>query len=283
MNDHIQDVVMGACVGDAVGATLEFLKGRPPKDLVKDALAMKGGGFLDLAPGQITDDGELTICLARALVRNKDPMSYYKKWLTTNPIDVGIATKQAITTGRLNTTTEANGALMRCSPIAAFYCQSRSYEEIAELAREEARRTHASLVCQECNAVYCVAIAHLLQNRNAKAAIEEARRHTKHPKVVTWLNESSAPNVDLTEHTGENIGWVRWGFTLAFHHLYHLSSYKDAIISVVSRGGDTDTNAAIVGAMMAALWGHRAIPSKWMDTVCACEARPSWLRPIQFT
>ncbi|CAI5996152.1 unnamed protein product [Closterium sp. NIES-64] len=51
------------------------------------------------------------------------------------------------------------------------------------------------------------------------------------------------------------IGWVKWGFLLAFYHLLRRSSYDEALEDTLVRGGDTDTNAAIVGGMVGALHG----------------------------
>lgn len=281
----MRDVVLGACVGDAVGAPLEFLNCSPiPKDLLLPALQMKSTNkYLDIDHGQITDDGELTICLARALLTHEDPMKLYQEWLASKPVDVGIATRAAIRENKPNPTTEANGALMRCSPIPAFYCSTRTFAQIADIAREDARRTHSSPVCQESAAVYCVAIAHVLLHKNARAAITEARKHTAHETVLGWLDEAciDAPLI-MTDHTRNKVGWVKWAFILAFYHLYHQTPYKEAIVDVVQRGGDTDTNAAIVGAMLGALWGMDNIPQMWLHKVCACSVRPPWLRPSQF-
>jgi len=63
--------LLGALVGDAAGATLEFLQHDPTPKEVDWAMSMPGGGNLQVAPGQITDDGELTLCLASALAQSK--------------------------------------------------------------------------------------------------------------------------------------------------------------------------------------------------------------------
>lgn len=63
-----QGCLIGAFIGDAAGARLEFLGRKPSGFELDDALAMKGGGVFGVAPGQVTDDGELTIALSRALV-----------------------------------------------------------------------------------------------------------------------------------------------------------------------------------------------------------------------
>ena len=72
-----------------------------------------------------------------------------------------------------------------------------------------------------------------------------------HMQVLQWLIESRHP----PQHCGTNMGWVRWAFVLAFAALRQRMTFPKAIEFALARGGDTDTNAAIVGAMMGALWG----------------------------
>jgi ADP-ribosyl-[dinitrogen reductase] hydrolase len=56
--------VLGAFVGDAAGATLEFLNHKAiNEDSVKKAMRLEGGGVLCVGPGQITDDSEMAMCL----------------------------------------------------------------------------------------------------------------------------------------------------------------------------------------------------------------------------
>lgn len=63
-----QGCLAGAFVGDSAGAGLEFLGHRPDDAELDDAFAMTGGGVFRVAPGQVADDGELALALARALV-----------------------------------------------------------------------------------------------------------------------------------------------------------------------------------------------------------------------
>lgn len=62
--------ILGACVGDAAGATLEFYHGPISEEVALKSMRMPGGGSLGVGPGQITDDGELTITLWQALKSN---------------------------------------------------------------------------------------------------------------------------------------------------------------------------------------------------------------------
>ena len=91
---------VGAFVGDAAGATLEFLGHRPAALEMEQALGMVGRGCWRVAPGQITDDGELALCLARSLAdeaaidRDKVARAYVG-WFHSDPFDVGNATTAA--------------------------------------------------------------------------------------------------------------------------------------------------------------------------------------------
>jgi hypothetical protein len=45
---------------------------------------------------------------------------------------------------------------------------------------------------------------------------------------------------------------------------------EEALVETVGAGGDTDTNAAIAGALLGAALGRQAFPSRWVLPVLAC-------------
>lgn len=98
-----EGAMLGALVGDAAGATLEF-KAEVPPPLLETALAMRGGGVWKTAPGQITDDGELSMTLATALAEGRSEFDadllaqMYAKWVESRPFDIGNTTKKALGT-----------------------------------------------------------------------------------------------------------------------------------------------------------------------------------------
>jgi ADP-ribosylglycohydrolase len=58
------------------------------------------------------------------------------------------------------------------------------------------------------------------------------------------------------------------------------SDFEDALVSVIRAGGDTDTNACIVGGLLGAYHGIDKIPQKWLTSVMSCKTtRPEWLQP----
>lgn len=57
-------------------------------------------------------------------------------------------------------------------------------------------------------------------------------------------------------------------------------------MQTVMAGGDTDTNAAIAGALLGAVSGRDAIPPQWLRSILSCRPLPqsgtSHPRPIEF-
>ena len=68
-------------------------------------------------------------------------------------------------------------------------------------------------------------------------------------------------------------GWVLIAFRNALWQLLHADSLEQGVIDTVMRGGDSDTNAAIAGALLGAVHGLGAIPKQWADSVLNCRPK----------
>ncbi|MCA3015462.1 MAG: ADP-ribosylglycohydrolase family protein [Myxococcaceae bacterium] len=64
-----------------------------------------------------------------------------------------------------------------------------------------------------------------------------------------------------------NPTWVRLAFRLAFWELFHAPSFEVGVRDAANRGGDADTNAAVTGVLLGAVFGERAIPPEWAERV----------------
>ena len=69
---------------------------------------------------------------------------------------------------------------------------------------------------------------------------------------------------------GPKKGWVLVALHNAYWQMLHARNFEEAIVDTVMRGGDTDTNAAICGALLGAVYGLDAIPLRWKKTVLNC-------------
>lgn len=292
--DHAYGCLLGLLCGDAAGATLEFFRKPITEKIVEDAMKMPGGGQLCVGPGQVTDDSELAMSLAYALYdkhpQNGFPIeavsSSYSEWYNSRPFDIGstccrafsitpdndnkFANKMMKQANEASFVSEANGALMRVAPIA-LWSLTTPQQTLIHNAKLDAMLSHPNQVCQDCNAILCIAIAHLIKNpgdnMGALGTVEDYVNTHAHPKVREWFLKDSL-NIDNMVCTS-NIGHVRWAFTLAMHFLRNPTSYETAIKQTLLKGGDTDTNAAIVGCLMGALHGADKIPDYMKNPVRA--------------
>jgi hypothetical protein len=66
------------------------------------------------------------------------------------------------------------------------------------------------------------------------------------------------------------MGWVLIALQNAFYQLLHAVNLEEGVVDTVMRGGDTDTNGAIAGALLGAVYGRRAVPSRWIATLLSC-------------
>lgn len=310
---------LGVLCGDAAGAVLEFSGNSPiTEELADAALRMPGGGVLNVAPGQITDDGELTLALAQVLFEsNAFPLEQvataYSRWYQSNPFDIGMTCRTAFkpdprsddyknrATTMMNRSvnaslqSEANGALMRAAPIAIWGAVRHfSMFQIANYARLDSLLSHPSQVCQDANAIYCIALSEILKgNRNPFNAIKKyINMYHIHPTVLKWLDDADTLTSLDTVNAGINIGHAKHAFTMAMYFVKHkMIGYANGIRQVLMQGGDTDTNAAICGAILGAhhgLLGKLGIPYYALNPVLSFDCTASSLknghqRPIEYS
>jgi ADP-ribosylglycohydrolase len=174
---------------------------------------------------------------------------------------------------------KANGSLMRIAPLAVWGLRLPD-EELALRAMEDSLLSHPNESCRHAVASYSIALACLLREpddrREAFArAGKWADRHAN-DEVREWLREAheGAP-VDFLSH----VGFVRIAFVNAFQHLQRGSTYETCLRETLGRGGDTDTNACIAGALVGAATGARGIPERMRTAVVGCDTRQGRPRP----
>jgi hypothetical protein len=71
------------------------------------------------------------------------------------------------------------------------------------------------------------------------------------------------------------MGWALIALQNAFFHLAAGSALEPALIATVGSGGDTDTNAAIAGALVGAADGRASLPVRWAMPVLTCRPDPA--------
>ena len=162
---------------------------------------------------------------------------------------------------------------MRVSPLGIFGV-NHSLEEVSEWAREDAALTHIHPVCSDANALFAMGVAHAIRTGCDAGELyqrigEWAEEMDAEPALRDVIDAANdAPPSDFMT----NQGWVLVAFQNALWQLLHAPNLEEGVVDSVMRGGDTDTNAAICGALMGAVYGLEAVPGQWTGAVLSCRA-----------
>jgi len=157
---------------------------------------------------------------------------------------------------------------MRVSPLGIWAAGDPALA--ARTARDDSTLTHPNEVCVEACAGFAAAIAAGIAGASRKEMAQTALAHAKGPaREAIERGAGGEPPADFLTHPG----WVLIALQNAFFRLLN-PSLQVALIQTVGAGGDTDTNAAIAGALLGAAGGREAILPRWLLTVLACRALP---------
>jgi ADP-ribosylglycohydrolase len=283
--DRARGCLLGQLIGDSLGSLVEFssadyLKWKHPEGVRE----LQDGGVWTLLAGQPTDDSELALMLARTLVREKKfdqraVFDSYVHWYQSGPFDIGNTTRRALSGVGPDAASQANGSLMRISPLAIF--AAGDPERAAAWAREDSQLTHPHPVCQDACAVFVSAAASAIHTTcNAADAYKAARAASSRPGVSPEVVEAveKARYEPPEVYDDDRQGWVLIALQNALYQALHAENLEEGLVDTIQHGGDTDTNGAIAGALLGAIHGQAGVPRRWVDVLLNC--RPAG-PPIQ--
>lgn len=286
VRSRAQGCLLGQLIGDSLGGLVEFQSSERIRRAYPNGVReLADGGTWGTIAGQPTDDSEMALALARSLVAKgtfdvADVREAYVRWLRSGPFDCG-NTVSAGLQGRPNSGSQANGALMRISPLGVFGA-FRDGEQVARWARQDAALTHPHPVCAAVNDLFVRAIGFAIRSGGHPTDLYEwalALLPTGQPTVdEALLGAAERPPADFASQQG----WVLIAFQNAWWQLLHAPDFEEALVDTIMRGGDSDTNAAICGALTGAVHGLAAIPERWVAAVRGCrpkEGEPRVRRP----
>ncbi len=287
--DRAIGCLLGQVIGDSLGSLVEF---QPAAAIawaypagVRD---LRDGGTWNTLAGQPTDDSELALALARTLVGRpcydaEAVAEAYGRWFASAPFDRGHTTARALgaaarapagkaeaARAAADRTSQANGSLMRVAPIGVW---AGSPEAAAAAAMADSTLSHPHPVCATACGAYAAAIAAGIAGAD-RAGMQQTAREVAiaagkdGEPVAATLDKAAggAPPVDFQHQ----MGWVLTALGNAFFHLATTADPVEALVRTVGAGGDTDTNAAIAGALLGAAEGRSAWPVRWSLPVLTC-------------
>lgn len=287
--DRACGAALGSAVGDALGAPYEFGLAK----VGTDGPQMIGGGLGNFAPGEWTDDTTMAWCVldvaaSGADLRTDEALTSIARnfcdWFDSDPPDIGNQTSTVLRevgcspTGAMMTATSAdlhartghtagNGSLMRTGPVALAHLDDP--DALAVAARRISALTHHDHRAQEACVLWSLAIRHAILN--AEFDLRAGLAHLDAEAVDYWAER--ADEAESSEPGGfQPNGWVVTALQAAWSAIVHTPipsdgpqcrHLDDALATAIGIGNDTDTVAAIAGALLGARWGASAIPARW--------------------
>lgn len=267
---HLPDVrqraraaLLGLAIGDALGATVEFMTAGEIQASYGTLRKMVGGGWLRLRPGQVTDDTQMSLCIARSIVSvGHDPQDIARRfveWYLSKPPDIGNTCRRGIVRfmtrgtvhGPPNEGDAGNGAVMRVAPVALATLADERLLNDAIVAQAHITHNHPL------SDAAAVLVGQLIQLALIGHAMDRLRRQVD--RTVLTVRQ-----FDYRRFNGLSTAYVVDTMQTVLHFLFSTSSFEECIVATVNQGGDADTTGAIAGAIAGAYYGLNAIPKEWM-------------------
>jgi ADP-ribosylglycohydrolase len=283
-------LLFGVAVGDALGVPVEF---RPRGSF--HVAGMRGYGTHNQPPGTWSDDTSLTLCLADSLSRGFAPDDIarnFVKWHDEGAFtahggvfDIGISTAKAINrlkagiapdkAGCAGVNENGNGSLMRIAPLV-FYLSDKPEAERFNITRAVSSITHAHPWSVAACFIYLEYLRELSGGlgklgayANLKAIFRDGSSYIRADALGKFARILRGDIRTLPESGIKSGGFVIDTLEAAFWCFLTTDSYRDAVLKAVNLGDDTDTTAAVTGALAGLAYGIDAIPAGWLKTLAA--------------
>lgn len=264
VRERARAAFLGLALGDALGATLEFMTAAEIRATHGVHRELTGGGWLRLRPGRVTDDTEMSLCVARAIDAAggwdaRRVAEAFAAWLRSTPADVGSTVRKGIRrfmlegtlAGPPNEGDAGNGAAMRMVPVALATLGDPAL--LALRAVEQARITHHHPLSDAA----CVHVGELVQ----LACLGRSRAQLR--RASDALVER-VPAFRFEPWRGLATGYVVDTLQTVLHFFHATRGFEACLVAVVNQGGDADTTGAIAGAIAGAYYGPAELPGRWL-------------------
>ncbi|MFI2642835.1 ADP-ribosylglycohydrolase family protein [Streptomyces sp. NPDC018610] len=299
--DRAAGVLLGAASGDALGVPYEFQETLGPDRQPM----MIGGGLGPYAPGEYSDDTQMQVCIAEVAATGADlrapealdaVAANFRRWLEGGASDVGAQTRAVLyAAGRASGAAGAamreaardyagrhpqsagNGSLMRTGIVALAHLGDTA--AMAEAAVAVSALTHPDPDCADACVLWCSGIRTAVLEGTfdgVRAGLELLPAERR----ALWADRLDEAEAHPPHHFSPN-GWVVTALQAAWSAVtrtpvpeldpargaFPAQHLRLALEAAVRAGNDTDTVAAIAGALLGARWGCSGIPLRWQRAV----------------
>lgn len=288
LRDSIEGCILGTAAGDSIGLPAEGLTRRRQQRIFGE---LSGHRLLG-SHGMISDDTEHTCLVATALAASRGDVQRFQRelasglrwWLAAVPPAAGFATLRSclrlclgFSPERSGVFSAGNGPAMRSALIGLRHGDDPY--RMRELVRACTRITHTDPKAEA--AAYAVAAAANFSRRGRTEVPNDAGLDLD---LVTRSVARGESTVKFAESIGLGAGvsgYCLHTVPVALHAwLSHPRDLRKAVLAAIHCGGDTDTTAAITGAIVGAGVGPAGIPDEWLSGLWEWPRTVTWMREL---
>jgi ADP-ribosylglycohydrolase len=296
-HQHILGCILGTAVGDAIGLPREGLSARRAQRMFGSAPLRHR--FI-LGRGMCSDDTEHTVMLALAYLSSAGETDRFARdfarrlrwWFARVPAGIGLGTAKACLRlwlgarpDRSGVNSAGNGPAMRSAILGLI---ARDEKHAKELVNVSTAVTHNDPRAKEGAMVIANLSRWISRDTAQREGLEITMLEGVHDTqlrdnlllALTVAREGVGPT-DFAKQLGQPkgiSGFVNHTVPAAVYcWLLHRDSYRDAVETAVCLGGDSDTVAAITGALAGAELGVEAIPDDWLASLYEWPCSVGWM------
>lgn len=289
LRERLFATLYGGIIGDLMGVPVEFKKRGTFH--VEDVI---GYGTYNQPPGTWSDDTSLTLCLVENMIEKGDTRSLMDKfvrymeqgYLTPfgEMFDIGITTADAVSSykkgvlpehcGKTGEFDNGNGTLMRIAPLVFVLINEGDFNKRKALVQQYTMITHGHPRSIVGSIIYIELLLSLYRNNSLEFALNEVfnllqnnLQHELHTELNAYSRIFDENFLSISEDEIKSSGYIVHSLEAAIWSVGHASTFKEAILKAVNLGEDTDTIAAITGALAGMCHQMNGIPEDWLNAI----------------
>ena len=281
--------LLGLVAGNQLGVptesygTPEAIQAALPEPLMDPPAPPKGSPY--------DDDAAMTLLLGESLVERgdfdaADVAQRWVRWMKVDGRGIGVQTRRALRLiergvepfaagqrARQEGPADAagNGSVMRCLPVALRYHDN--VDRLIRVSSQQAAITHADERCTWGAVAVNLAARELLHGNTffVDEVLYNLRDRAPRPLTEAMHRAAREEQAALPIAVAGEYGYVVHCVEIAFWFAAHAGSLEEALLFLSRAGGDTDTNAAVAGALIGARDGEAGIPPRWLGLIAGAE------------
>jgi ADP-ribosyl-[dinitrogen reductase] hydrolase len=278
------NTLLGGAIGDALGVPFESKPANNPLLLSWDQKSYLGSEHHKLEPGQFSDDTQFSMAVAESLIKNDgfNPDDLSKRYVelftsktirgygrtTLAAINNLIAGKHWSKSGIIGS--YGNGSAMRAAPFGVWYRHDQT--SLIDAVRIDSAITHASEEA-EAGAIAIASAAALAANHDTErlneriwGVLPDSEVKKTIYSLTSLVKAKNIPPLLALGLLGTKAD-VKQTVPSALYLFMKMNNYEEAVVAAIRAGQDTDTQAAITGALFAARDGIKDIPQHLISQI----------------